>query len=330
MENRIATLAGGGIHSSAKMLAEHLGNNIYDVKPLTNISNPTLKLISILLKSFYYCYKIPKYDIYFIVSTPGLFLGFLKKKLRGENCKLILRVNNRLFSHTSIFKKFFLKPLFKSLDVLIAVSEMIKNEIIKENNELPVFVVNTPLKDSSFFYITPDFDNKNIICLGTAERLRKGTDIQIKVQKNLNNCKMYILGNKTSIKNIYKNNRNLKNLIFTGYVNPQKYLQKSLFLLHPARFDAGPNAVVEAMAAGLIPIISNRTGHQKLVKKVDESLIIDSLNYLDYLRKLESLRNKSDIELKHLSRSCKLCAKDYQNKNNIDTFRENFWSLVSK
>jgi glycosyltransferase involved in cell wall biosynthesis len=63
-----------------------------------------------------------------------------------------------------------------------------------------------------------------------------------------------------------------------GYVPHDKrlllLLSECSVYLHPARFESFGLSVVEAMAAGLIPIVTEMTGAKDLVKKVDSSLIV--------------------------------------------------------
>ena len=70
-----------------------------------------------------------------------------------------------------------------------------------------------------------------------------------------------------------------------GYEKPEQYFKQSCILLHPAIYDSFPVAVLEAMASGLIPIISDRTGsaeilkeyYGKLVLKLDPELISERI-----------------------------------------------------
>ncbi|MHA1679119.1 MAG: glycosyltransferase family 4 protein [Promethearchaeota archaeon] len=325
----VAFLPAGNPHWSAKLCAKQVCNDFYFVKT-PNFKNKTINLILSYFKSFYYCFKVPKHDIYLVNGSAGLFLGVLKKRLRRENCKLILRVNDSMFSNYELnyFKQWFLRKLYSNLDGAIAISEMIKKDINLKVPNLPVEIFHTRLIDKSLYKNAPDFDSRNILCLGTAPHLRKGTDIQIKVHKRFSSKKMFILGNLDYIKKIHNQPTN-KNIIFTGIANPKKYFSKTLFLLHPARFDAGGTSVLEAMAAGLIPIVSHMTGNKDIVRKVDPSLIINDFLVKSYAEKLSELMNKSDEELKELSNKCITISKEYYGLKSIAKFKNKFWRVVN-
>ena len=328
--HKIAFIGGGTAHPAVKLLANQVCNTFYYIKPFGFLKNSTYKIISTYIKALYYCFKIPKYDYYLLSGPTGLFMAFLKKNLRREKGLFILRVNNDAFSPESKGIKRKINALFgKSIDRFIAVSEMIKQDIKEAIPTSKVKVYYSPLLDESYFELSPNFKEKNIVCIGTSERLRKGTDIQIKVHKLLNNnSKMYILGNTEYIKDLYEKNKNTDNLIFTGFTDPKRYLSKSLFLLHPARFDPGPNVILEAMAAGVIPIISYRTGRVEIVSKVDSSLIINSFNPEDYACKLNELLKMDEEELKCLSNKCKKVAKLYHKKYKPENFKEFFKTII--
>jgi len=53
-----------------------------------------------------------------------------------------------------------------------------------------------------------------------------------------------------------------------------KLLSECSVYVHPARFDSFSLAVVEAMAAGLIPVVTKMTGSKDLVEQVDPSLVV--------------------------------------------------------
>ena len=59
-----------------------------------------------------------------------------------------------------------------------------------------------------------------------------------------------------------------------GYSRPELYFKQSCILLHPAIYDAFPVVVLEAMAAGLIPIISDRTGSAEILKEYYGKLVL--------------------------------------------------------
>jgi len=54
-----------------------------------------------------------------------------------------------------------------------------------------------------------------------------------------------------------------------------KLLRRCSLYLQPALFDAFPISVVEAMALGVVPVVTKRTGSRDLVRLVDETLVRD-------------------------------------------------------
>lgn len=332
----IAFIAAHG-HKVARECANTVCDNMYYMGVSKWISNSTLRVLSSYVRAFIYAYRIPEHDIYLAHGSPGLLCAVIKKKILREECKIIMRVNDSMFSDYKLkgIKKKFLRFLYKNVDGVIVISEMIKKDVEKELPNIPIEIVYCCVKDDDFFKIKPNFINKYILCLGTAPNDRKGTSIQIEVYNMFIPKKiMFIMGDIKciqKIKNKYKNIIIKYNfLLFTGKDDPKKYLNNCLFLLHPARFDAGGNVVLEAMAAGVIPIVSYKTGNSEIVKNVDPTLIINTFKSKDYYTKLRQLFNLPTFELLILSNKCKIEAMKYTKKKMKNRFKEAFKNIIKQ
>lgn len=329
MNKRIAILTGGSIHKSAKDSFNQVTRTIYYNQSPIWIKHGTLKILIELINSFYLCFKIPKHDIYLLNSPSSMFLGYLKKTLRHENCKLILRLNDARFESNSFLKKIFYKPLAKKLDGAFIISKMLKKNLKMYNNKIPIDYLYTPVLNPNYFKNKPNFKAKSILSLGIKTRLGKGTDISAKIASKTQ-YEVYILGDIWKAQKIYNKYNHLKNLHFTGFKPPINYMAKSLFLLFPSRFDAGGTSVIEAMAAGLIPIVSHKTGNKDLVEELDPTLIINSFDYNAYLNKINDLQKLSKKELVKLSNKSKIIAKKYHNTKSTSTFSTKFKKMIKK
>lgn len=320
MQKKIAILTGTILHSSAYNAFKNSTSKAYYNK--TRFIKPgTLRILFEVLKTPVLCFTIPRQDIYLIASPSAYLLGFLKKTLRRENCILIARVNDSAFESENFLKKTYFKMVSKKLDGVFLISRMLEESFRKYNKKAIIDYIYTPVSNEEFFEIQPDFKQRAIICIGISPNLRKGTDISIKVQKELGK-ELYILGDYKITRDIYEKNKNNKNIHFTGVKDPSQYLHKGLYFLHPARYDAGGTAVIEAMAAGLIPIVSSKTGNKDIVKEIDHSLVIDSLDYKDYAKKIWELDGLDKKELKELSRKCKQVAKYYNENLSSKQFKQ--------
>jgi glycosyltransferase involved in cell wall biosynthesis len=77
------------------------------------------------------------------------------------------------------------------------------------------------------------------------------------------------------------------------------------------------------MAAGLIPVTSDRNGSADIVKKIRADLVINTLDAEDYARKIKSI-NKSSEEKKYLSRRARLIAKEHSFKKGSERLNRVF------
>ncbi len=120
------------------------------------------------------------------------------------------------------------------------------------------------------------------------------------------------------------------NIECVGFTNDlDKYLCNAGLYLHPARGEAWGISVTEAMAAGIMPIVSCDTGSKEVVEKVDSSYILE-LNKNDISSKILEHFNLSEHERKRLSDKCKQIAVDYSESKSIECFKTAFGELIKE
>jgi glycosyltransferase involved in cell wall biosynthesis len=164
--------------------------------------------------------------------------------------------------------------LLKSVDLVIATSSLMSSVIKSSFNFGGRVVICHPVPDlSDFLKIDPSLKS-NRICFVGSHLYIKGVDllpeIITRVRRKIKDAEIYVIGKGRMV----DESDGIK--VF-GYVPHDKrllLLSECSVYLHPARFESFGLSVVEAMAAGLIPIVTEMTGAKDLVKKVDSSLIV--------------------------------------------------------
>jgi len=164
--------------------------------------------------------------------------------------------------------------LLKSVDLVIATSSLMSSVIKSSFNFSGRVVICHPVPDlSDFLKIDPSLKS-NRICFVGSHLYIKGVDllpeIITRVRRKIKDAEIYVIGKGRMV----DESDGIK--VF-GYVPHDKrllLLSECSVYLHPARFESFGLSVVEAMAAGLIPIVTEMTGAKDLVKKVDSSLIV--------------------------------------------------------
>ena len=104
------------------------------------------------------------------------------------------------------------------------------------------------------------------------------------------------------------------------------YLQRSSLYLHCSRGDAYPNAVVEAMAAGIPTIVSEWTGTKHLVSQVSSSLI-STLNPNCLAKRIISYFNLSLNEKHRLAARGRNVVRTMTEEAAVQRFQEIIWKL---
>jgi glycosyltransferase involved in cell wall biosynthesis len=109
-----------------------------------------------------------------------------------------------------------------------------------------------------------------------------GADLLPRIFLNVKNelksdLRMYVIGSGSLYKELSQISKDLERFYVLGYqpLNIVKEIfKKCQLFIYPARFKCFGLSVVEAMAAGLIPLVTERTGAKDFVKKLDSRLVV--------------------------------------------------------
>jgi len=268
--------------------------------------------------------RIPKNtDVLLLEGGLGFVVGFLFKKFRKG--KVIMIVSDPLFY---VLRRIPLLAkisyyMMKDFDGFIPTSKLMASLIPFKNKRIVYPFANV----KKFGKIKADINSKNIIYVGVLNK-QKGVDKTVKVflqiRRTTPEAKLFLVGLgplKREIENI-KN----KNIILTGFVkNPQTYMKECCIYINLSRLDPFGVGVVEAMAAGLVPIISKNVGAKDLVKKVDRNLIVKEE---DEAAKIILSLLKDRKKISRLSEKAKKEAVKYNKENSVKEFKKSFYNFI--
>ncbi|MBN2368647.1 glycosyltransferase family 4 protein [Candidatus Woesearchaeota archaeon] len=295
------------------------------------IKNSKIRNIVVIIPTIFNAFRLPKRDIYIVSTLTDILVVRINRILTGRKSVVVHVLFSDYYNrenHKGIKRKF-MDWAAEVVDAAITPGEMLKKEIIS-GFDIPVEVSYHYPRDDKFYRSNADMESKDVISIGIKRGMRKGTDIFCQVADNLPRRNFYLLGNtKYLSEGFMRKISTIKNLTLPGYVDPREYVKKSTFYLLPGRYDAGPIALTEAMAAGLIPIVSNMLGGQDLARKVRDDLVIGSLKAEDYTKKLEELMQLDAKELGKLSRKARETALEWTRERGMSDFRMKFEKLIT-
>jgi glycosyltransferase involved in cell wall biosynthesis len=263
-----------------------------------------------------FAFKNPKqYDI-FLVSGPHISPIIMKFFRLTKKQKVIAHLGDETmyFLYDKWYSKVMQQVLVKLLnnyDILLCEGQMAAdlaklNGIntktyttylgVPEERHSVLLKLNPPLKDNTFITISSGPDGWRTYY--------KGLDLMInafgRAFESNSSLKFVIVGEWTvqlQEKLTSALSANCKKAInFVGHTKDiDKYLSEATFYYHTARGDAFPTVVLEAMAAGLIPLVSEWTGSKEVVKELSPELIVG----LDEEKIASSLLNLSEMQLEN-------------------------------
>uniref|UniRef100_A0A7J3SLF5 Glycosyltransferase n=1 Tax=Fervidicoccus fontis TaxID=683846 RepID=A0A7J3SLF5_9CREN len=125
-----------------------------------------------------------------------------------------------------------------------------------------------------------DLSKLNLLYLGHLTHL-DGADLLPEIFKNVRkdfpSLKFFVIGRGTLLSELLKAGKSLNGFYVLGYRSyayVEEVLRNCLIFVYPARMKAFGLPVMESMAAGLIPVVTERTGAKDLVELVNPDLIV--------------------------------------------------------
>ena len=336
----------GGPHIMHGRLAKSIGGEFFKVdehKRWHDIKTGKLFKIYAWIYNAFVFKNYKKYDL-FLVSGPHfspIIMKYFKLKKRQ---KVIVHLGDEtmyfLYSNKySKFMKWVLIKLLNQYDALICEGQMAKDLAMLNGIVTPTYT--TYLGDPKERYdqltcLQPDLSSKNIVFLSSGpggwRTWYKGLDLMIEAFnlafKKDKDLSFTIIGDwNISLQRelLAKCSSEAKNAIqFVGYINNlDEYLSRGSLYLHCARGDAFPTVVIEAIAAGLIPIVSEWTGSKEIIKITSEELIVP-LDKEVIANKIIWFMNLPVSEKEELSKKIRESITNFTEKNALIHYQNTF------
>ena len=239
---------------------------------------------------------------YAIREKPDLINGVFTLP-KGLNAVLAARISRRKSVVSVIggtveittrfpFQRFwtwFNLQMLKKADAVTTKGSRVTAYLIQQGiNKEKIFNLNGSIDIETFY---PDDQTKqdiDILFVGTFRKL-KGPDRVIKVIENLvtegRDIKAVFLGNGSLLKeteNYIQQNDLKKQIQLKGYVNsPAGYFQRSKMIIMPSVSEGLPTSMLEAMACGCVPVVSDVGNITDAAHHEENALVISDWNDID-------------------------------------------------
>lgn len=266
--------------------------------------------------SFLKSIAMPKADIYIMES-----ISCIPSVIFRKGVKIIINTDTffKDLENYSGIKKKYASWLLNNVDGIISTSPMMK-KLAEKHTKVPNEVIYPYVDVRKFLKIKPKYKKHTICSINMS--YSKGTDILAEVFKKYKeihkDAKLIVLGEDEIKKEIQK----VPGVICPGFCDPSPYLKEASIYVNTARHEPFGLNIIEAMAAGQIPIVSEYCGAREFVEKIDKNLItdLDPDNILQAILKLEKRKDFAKLREKcrKIARTFtkEKCVKDFKSKLN--------------
>jgi glycosyltransferase involved in cell wall biosynthesis len=267
--------------------------------------------------------SVPEDNVYLCEGPSELYPFLLKGKPKGSKIIAFMK-EATLYDLPRMQKqkqKFILK-LLSLVDAFITDTNYYK-DLTKNRFKVPVFV-HTPFCSQPFFGVEPDLNAKKILFIAGKDEnkgLRELIEAFKLLRKDDTEWELFVVGKAGSLVK-----EKAEGLHIEGYVKSLKpYMEKCSMYVHPASFDVFGITILEAMSAGLIPIVSKGAGvSETLIKGGFRGLVIENNEPTTIARRVKQVSNYSGEKKRALSRSLRSYAKKFSEGKNVPQFKKVF------
>lgn len=309
-------------HYCDKRYGEYVADKIYHMK-LFGIPRG-LPVISTVVVGKLNSFLIPQDSAYLCNGAFELYPVYYRR----PNAKIVTMMKELTFwafDSFSEYKQRFLKKLFSVNTGIITDTKMMKS-LIERHINTQIEVVN-PFCAQPFLDNKPKLDSKKIIFIGSFESPNKGYRELIEAFRLLreedDEWELYMVGKGGT--DFVK--ERMDGLFITNYVASLKpYLSKCSIYIHPAHFEPFGVTVLEAMSAGLMPIVTRMTGVSEVLEKNKLSeLIVKAPEPRLLKERIVEVYNYSMAKKRKFSAKSKSIVKDgYLEKDGVKNFKKKF------
>jgi len=226
--------------------------------------------------------------------------------------------------------------LFNSLEFkpLVLTNSRFSKQRIENYLDVKPLVVYPPVDVENYLPLSKNKDRENIVL--TISRLEegKGLDLILHVATKIKNAKFVIIGSLMSERYLLYLHRTIRSLGVGNRVKiipnaspkmKESLLSRAKIYLHPRKYEYFGIAVVEAMAAGLIPLVHKSGGPWIDILNQEEGMYgysyEDAVSCANYVNEIIEDHSKLEIVQNTVERSKLFSSK---------TFRRNINSIVHK
>jgi len=263
-------------------------------------------------------------DVLIVEGRMGVVPGHLFKRFKGGKTVLITADPFiwEVKSFTPYWRRRFEKIL-ECYDGIISVSRMMY-DLLPEHAQDHARVVH-PSFESNYFGIEPETGSRAIAYIGALDE-RKGVDLAIEAFKRVRRAvpeARFLLIGKGPLREKYFG---VEGVEFLGFVkDPAETLRRCSLFLHLSRFDPYPVSVLEGMAAGLVPVVSEMTGTRELLEGIDPGLV--AKDPAQAATKLVSLL-RDPAGTQALSAKCRQAVRGWDKERSIRDFKAAFGRMM--
>ncbi len=306
----------GGLELYMKNLSENFGTKAVVAKGS--------RLAKEFEKDKFDFYEIPKFGVFKLASiidkenidvlhlhyTKDILIAVLAKKISSKKPKI---VQSRHMHMTRFKSDLWHKFLYKNMDLIIAVTKMLENQLIKfipsdvrPRIQTCYLGVKKPVLLSPIqkLMLKKDLGLDNAFCVGIVGRIEhaKGQHIVLSATKQLRengiNARCVVLGGAMDEAYLAELESKYKQDKFMGHVNNVSEIMQAFDVLVLAtKKETFGLVLVEAMRCGVCVVASDSGGPLEIIDNGVNGLLFESFNSDDLAKKLELLANDENLRL---------------------------------